>query len=56
MSEYNITHDRQKPEKQSNQEVGNLRFVVFEIIAYRIYSVYGVISHFLRLPLDVNSL
>ena len=36
--------------------MGNLRFVVFQLIAYRIYSVYGVILHFLRLPVDVNSL
>jgi hypothetical protein len=45
-----------KPEKKYNQEVGNLRFVVFQLISYRIYSVYGVILHFLRLSLDVNSL
>jgi hypothetical protein len=27
--------------EKSNQEVGNLRFVVFQLIAYRIYSVYA---------------
>ena len=41
-------------QKKSNQEVGNLTFVVFQVIAYRIYSVYGVILHFLSL--DVKSL
>jgi hypothetical protein len=55
--EYNRTHMPGKNlREKSNQEVGNLRFVVFQVIAYQIYSVYGVILHFLRLPLDVNSL
>ena len=47
---------QEKPEKKYNQEVGNLRFVVFQVIAYPIYSVYGDRVHFLWLPLDVNSL
>ena len=56
MSEYNITHMTGKNlRKKSNQEVGKLRFVVFQLIAYQIYSVYRVILHFLRLPLDVKS-
>ena len=50
------SYGRQKPVKKANQEVGNLKFVVFQVIAYRIYIVYGVILHFLRLSLDVYSL
>jgi hypothetical protein len=45
-----------KTEEKSNQEVGILRFVVFQLLVYRIHSVYGVKLHILRLPLDVNSL
>ena len=51
-----ITELYKKPEKKSNQEVGNLSFVGFHVLAYPIYSVCGVILHFLRLPLDVNRL
>jgi hypothetical protein len=55
MSEYKQnSHGRQKPEKKSNQEVGNLRFVVFQLLAYRIHGVFWIILHFLRLPLDVS--
>jgi hypothetical protein len=38
------------------REKGNLRFVGFQVFAYPIYRVCGVILHFLKLPLDVNSL
>ena len=53
MSEYNITH---MARKKSKQEVGNLRFVVFDLSPYQIHSGLWVILHFLRLPLDVNRL
>ena len=57
MSEYNRTHMAGKNlRKKSKQEVGILRFVVFNLIAYRISSVYGIILHFLKRPLDVKSL
>ena len=39
-----------KTREKSNQEVGNLRFVVFQLFAIPIYSVNGVIM------IDVNSL
>ena len=34
--------------EKSNQEVGNLRFVGFQVLAYPINSVCGVILHFLK--------
>ena len=58
MSEYNRTHMAdKKTEKKSKQEVGNLRFVVFELtpIEYTVGWIL-VMLHFLRLPLDVNCL
>jgi hypothetical protein len=42
--------------EKTNQEVGNLMFVGFQVLAYPIYNLCGVILHFLRLSLDVNSL
>ena len=40
----------------SNQEVGNLRFVVFQLSPHWRYRVILVMFHFPRLPLDANSI
>ena len=42
--------------EKSNQEVGHLRFVVFQSLAYRIHIEIWMRLHFLGLPLDVNCL
>jgi hypothetical protein len=42
--------------EKSNREVGNPRFVVFQLIVFLLYCVNWVILNLLRLPLDVNRL
>ena len=42
--------------EESNQEVGHLRFVVFQSLAYRIHIEIWMRLHFLGHPLDVNRL